>query len=449
MIEVVYSGHAGENDRSNSVMQQARDNVAGKSPENSGESAVFSSTQWGDEMRPAKRTLKNIRQIGTAGPDTKIYVENSVLQFLQQHMRQKLNCLAALLGNFDRDQDTDIFYIQGVVLADRIHLKGTRLEFEMQAFQMIQEDMETFFPGLIMMGWYLPVADLAKSYGTVLGERGSLFFMNGAEEEEGAFFLLRNAQFVEQTGYYVYYEHNAEMKSYLMACERKIEESITPQAGKEPETGGNPERAKIPAFRFTRAQKDTRYEKGPIGRKDADKKEPENSGFVDDYVDDEDDGSEFAPPQTEIGKITGFLYGASAVLAIVVLVIGITLVNNYEKMYELQDSLNTVVGVLKPTLEPTEGAVMSAEPQVQDTGASNAQSETAQSGVSESQVNEASVPVEGVQNTLQYYTIQAGDTLASISRKIYNTEDKINEICAANNIQSESELIVGEKLLLP
>ena len=109
-------------------------------------------------MRPAKRTLKNIRQIGTAGPDTKIYVENSVLQFLQQHMRQKLNCLAALLGNFDRDQDTDIFYIQGVVLADRIHLKGTRLEFEMQAFQMIQEDMETFFPGLVMMGWYLPIA---------------------------------------------------------------------------------------------------------------------------------------------------------------------------------------------------------------------------------------------------------------------------------------------------
>lgn len=106
-------------------------------------------------------------------------------------------------------------------------------------------------------------------------------------------------------------------------------------------------------------------------------------------------------------------------------------------MYELQDSLNTVVGVLKPTLEPTEGAVVSAEPQAQDTGASNAQSETAQSGVSESQVNEASVPAEGVQNTLQYYTIQAGDTLASISRKIYNTEDKINEICAANNIQSE------------
>ena len=47
------------------------------------------------------------------------------------------------------------------------------------------------------------------------------------------------------------------------------------------------------------------------------------------------------------------------------------------------------------------------------------------------------------------YVVQKGDTLLSISRKIYGRDDKIREICSLNGIWDSNHILVGQKLLLP
>ena len=47
------------------------------------------------------------------------------------------------------------------------------------------------------------------------------------------------------------------------------------------------------------------------------------------------------------------------------------------------------------------------------------------------------------------YTVQEGDTLLKISRKIYGQDNRIDEICSLNEIHDMNHILVGQKLLLP
>lgn len=49
----------------------------------------------------------------------------------------------------------------------------------------------------------------------------------------------------------------------------------------------------------------------------------------------------------------------------------------------------------------------------------------------------------------QYYIVQKGDNLASISRKLFDTESKVEEICKLNDIDDPDAIYAGQKLLLP
>ena len=48
-----------------------------------------------------------------------------------------------------------------------------------------------------------------------------------------------------------------------------------------------------------------------------------------------------------------------------------------------------------------------------------------------------------------YYVVKKGDSLVSISRKFYNTSNKVKEICTLNKIEDENMILEGQKLRLP
>ena len=50
---------------------------------------------------------------------------------------------------------------------------------------------------------------------------------------------------------------------------------------------------------------------------------------------------------------------------------------------------------------------------------------------------------------LTTYTVQPGDTLAQIARKVYNDPYKYTVIQHANNIDASGKIIVGQVLLVP
>lgn len=50
---------------------------------------------------------------------------------------------------------------------------------------------------------------------------------------------------------------------------------------------------------------------------------------------------------------------------------------------------------------------------------------------------------------VQYYQIQRGDTLYTISQKLYGNTDNVNKICEINQIENPDNIKYGQKILLP
>ncbi len=212
-----------------------------------------------------------------------------------------------------------------------------------------------------------------------------------------------------------------------------------------------------------------------------------------------------------------FLYTASSFFLVAVCVLGITTINNYRKMQEVEDVLHvmrsgesaqkrsenqdgvvveSVESQVKPleegqqagdgeeqgnaqtdqaadspdgqpqgTTPDTKGA-QSEEPSGNpDSGQSegaqgntgSGQSEGAQGNTGSPQPGEAAENSGGEENKSQetsaeqprYYTVQPGDTLASICINIYHSRDMMKKVCEANGIEDGDKIYAGQKLLLP
>ena len=112
----------------------------------------------------------------------------------------------------------------------------------------------------------------------------------------------------------------------------------------------------------------------------------------------------------------------------------------------------------QPTSQDTDTATaLSTEPQSapQDTATDTALSAASQQQ-SEPEVTQALVqlspetPQEEAQPPVpQYYIIQQGDTLRTISYDVYGTYNMVDEICQWNKIENPDNILYGQRLLLP
>ena len=53
------------------------------------------------------------------------------------------------------------------------------------------------------------------------------------------------------------------------------------------------------------------------------------------------------------------------------------------------------------------------------------------------------------QSSARYYTVKKGDSLMSISKAVYHTTQKVQDICSANQIENMDMIYEGQQLLLP
>lgn len=204
------------------------------------------------------------------------------------------------------------------------------------------------------------------------------------------------------------------------------------------------------------------------------------------------------------------LYGAASFFMIAFCIVGITTMNNYKKMKEVENALYVMKGETKKDessdlvvesvasdvtpLEDNQTSQQSADSQsaadtqqsadAQQAMASPQQSPDSQQGTEAQQTQPAQPTADGQQqNTAstqqtqpaqpaadgqqqstaetqqtqpaqpaaepQYYTVQAGDTLESICLKIYQDKSKVAELCQANGIANGNQIQAGQKLILP
>lgn len=138
-------------------------------------------------------------------------------------------------------------------------------------------------------------------------------------------------------------------------------------------------------------------------------------------------------------------------LAVVLCGLCIISMNSYSKM----EGLTTIASHLEEAQEISEPFQEEAEEPVQDIPIQDIpvqdnSEETTVSEETKSAIEEVkSVTAEPVEREMTYYVIGSGDTLYSICVTYYGNDDRISEVCQANDIANPDDIKEGQKIILP
>lgn len=341
-----------------------------------------------------KQFPKNVRQIGNVSDSPKIYVEDYVDTFLNQlcDKTEEEPQGAFLIGEKGNIEEQECVYISGALKISEITKTENRIHISEEAMEKGMKECKEYFGDKIFVGWCLIFPghvlgldeDLVALHEKNFPDENTVFIQKDAKEKKELFYAYKYKELMQINGHYVYYEKNPEMQNYMISSRK--ENKVTPS---EPVAD--------------RAAKDFR----DIVRAKLEKAD-----------------------QKQNSKI---LYAASTLLLVVVLAIGVTMVNNYDKIKAVQTSLEELSASV-------EGEA------AKQTDENVAEGEEKNSGKKES-------VKEGVSNTgdsdTETYIVEKGDTLASISKKIYGDISQVDAIRKMNGLSDGNLIYIGQKLLLP
>ena len=145
-------------------------------------------------------------------------------------------------------------------------------------------------------------------------------------------------------------------------------------------------------------------------------------------------------------------YVTSTFLILVVLVIGVTTINNYDRMQSVQDTLENISESVMG--EGGQSEVL----QVNDTPGEGGQAGEGIAGIGNG--DEQTVPADGMVSPGEggntdglksgdVYIVQQGDTLAGISQRIYGDTSKVDDLHRINGLNDGDFIYIGQKLILP
>lgn len=413
------------------------------------------------KKKERKRELpKNVRQIGEIAGKQRIYVEDYVVTYLNQlaHPTNTVARGAILLGEWIHYDKEDVLFISGAIEADHLSFDMREVSFSDETWTQLYEKINQYFEEINVVGWFLSrlgysiklTDSMRKLHSQYFKGQGSVLYLMDALEQEDAFFLNKEGKLQQQSGYYIYYERNTPMQNYLIenqAMERTV---------------GQDKRIDYKDGQLLHSYHEIMASRQ--GRKDE-------------------------------RRVTSLLYVTSAMLVIVFLALSISIFNNYDKLKSVQESLNVIMGgdqfaktdknseeigsgEQSDNLNFQDASTDAATSTSQDSiDLESTQGETA-AATSQAAINEEgtadivsttetpsqseSVPVQdesGVNNTdtveasgttvNSYYTVQAGDTLLSISQKIYHSDAYVDSLRLANEIGENDFIYPGQQIILP
>lgn len=237
---------------------------------------------------------KNVRQIGVIEGNNRIYIEDYVMTYAK-----KIKGMAVLLGKQERAEDDNIFFISGLVEVKR-DIFGSPAALNNEEWSLIYEDVKKYFIENEIIGWLLVRTDdllamdddIRKTHEENFSGNHKILFLYDKGENEEIFYLSNTmGELKKQSGFYIYYEKNEAMQNYMVE--------------------------KNPGEKVEDRYKDNAMEK------------------VREIIAEKE-------PQKNDKKVINLMYGASTLLAAVVLVIGATMLDNYDKMKNMEETLSVI-----------------------------------------------------------------------------------------------------------
>ena len=365
----------------------------------------------------AIRRPKNVKQIGEVSSDKKIYIEDYAFTYINSiaYNNPSDSQAGVLLGENQTDGDEKCVFIKGIIkakLGTEVEEKG--VYFNESVWNGIYSDVEKYFPDLSVVGWFAAIPEVTPERMMKLkkihldnfaGTMKTFYLIDTVEKEEN-FYLYENGELKKQKGYVCFYERNYEMQEYMLERrERKSSED-------------GPDKVMKSIRNIIREKEELHEQK----------------------------------------KNARFMYGVSTFMVIVILVIGINLMNNYQKMKKFDKSISSLMVQMSGNDTATQEEVVPVnklEGGVYPTEAETTSQTAVTSVVSTENVTvTAAQPVEeqtvaATVNEVKTYTVKAGDTIMGICKKYYGDTSKCNEVIAYNNIKDENFLYIGQQIKLP
>ena len=406
---------------------------------------------------------KNVRQIGNVSDSPKIYVEDYVDTFFAQ-LCEKCEKAgggpigAFLVGDMQKGDEEEYIYIYGAIQMHELKMSGNEYVIDEPTWKHAYEDCKQYFEDGEMLGWFVahqgvpltPNEATVKLHKKSFPKKNTVFVMKDPVEKDETYYVHKLNDLMEIGGHYTYYEKNPCMQNYMISARKKNgvfpSETVEDRAAKD--------------FRNM-----VRTRNGRQGQK----------------------------------KAGSLMYAVSACLVLVLIVMGVSMVNNFDKMRSVQTTLDNLSSGAPETVE-TSGTVTAVTPgeedgtgdtsdtsveadsgeEEQSTDAQTEVTDQGESGTAESESGDTSAQDEAsVQDELSgesssdavsdtdaetsdsssqssgengsdgVYVVEKGDTLAIISRKMYGDISHVDAICRMNGIEDGDLIYVGQKLLLP
>lgn len=387
------------------------------------------------------RRPKNIKQIGDVSSDKKIYIEDYAFTYINSiaYNSPQEEQAGVLLGELAKEGNERCVFVKGVIKAALGDTSDTGIYFNENIWNKIYSDTEKYFPDLSVVGWFAVMPEVTDERMARLkklhldnfaGNMKTLYLVDTVEKEEH-FYLYENGTLKRQKGYVCFYERNYEMQEYML---ERSEKKSCEDASDD---------------RVIRNIRNVIREKEEL-------KEQRKSG--------------------------SFMYGVSAFLVVVIIVIGINLMNNYEKMKRLNQSVDNLMNQLEGNerggqdggdngvhdseasgdisvdgnaikvnrlsgdVYPLEENSTSDKTERETESDNKAASETTQA-ISESETDTSVSSVKT--DSYSMYTVKQGDTLMGICKRYYGTTTKYQEVMQYNGLDDSDMLYIGQQIKLP
>lgn len=363
------------------------------------------------------RRPKNIKQIGDVSSNRKIYIEDYAFTYINSvaYQTPEDEQAGVLLGEVQKSDEEKCLFIKGVIRAKTPENETKQgIVFNEKIWEKIYAEIEKFFPDLEVVGWFAAMPGITQERFLYLkklhmdnfsGGMKTMYLVNTCDKEEN-FYLYENGELKKQKGYVCFYERNYEMQEYMLERrERKSSED-------------GPDKVMKSIRNIIREKEELHEQK----------------------------------------KNARFMYGVSTFMVIVILVIGINLMNNYQKMKKFDKSISSLIVQMSGNDTATQEEVVPVnklEGGVYPTETETTSQTAVTSVVSTENVTvTAAQPVEeqtvaATANEVKTYTVKAGDTIMGICKKYYGDTSKCNEVITYNNIKDENFLYIGQQIKLP
>lgn len=178
---------------------------------------------------------KNIRQIGETNAHYGIYIEDYVSTYIGQFAREMDGAFGQgiLLGKVYPGEDKTIYVVQGIVTDMESYDARDKL-FSEESLSALQQQREQYFEGMDIIGEVVFDCEKRridtvwlKQFAEKIGVR-HLFLHVDYTDRALAFFIGSQGAIEIVESYYIYYDQNEAMQTYLIAyneeAHRKVEE---------------------------------------------------------------------------------------------------------------------------------------------------------------------------------------------------------------------------------